>query len=144
MTFGLRFGLPETIHGGPSMENATSLQDPAESITDPRQRAKVMQPLDEILLPGLCGVVSGCESFVDIALQGQERQEFLRKPTPFANGIPSHDTLSAVFRALGPREFSVAFSTWAAGLAGRVEGATVAIDGRTARGSATDGETPCT
>jgi len=91
------------------MENATSLQDPAESITDPRQRAKVIQPLDEILLPGLCGVVSGCEGFVDIALHGQERLEFLRRPAPFANGIPSHDTLSAVFRALDPRESGVAF-----------------------------------
>jgi len=91
------------------MENATSLQDPAESITDPRQRAKVMQPLDEIPIPGLCGVVSGCEGFVDIALHGEERPEFLREPAPFANGIPSHDTLSAVFRALDPRESGMAF-----------------------------------
>jgi len=91
------------------MEVATSLQDLAESITDPRQQAKVMQPLDELLLPGLCGVVSGCDSFVDIALQGEERLEFLRRPAPFENGILSHDTLSAVFRALDPRESGVAF-----------------------------------
>jgi len=77
------------------MENATSLQDLAESITDPRQQAKVMQPLDEILLPGLCGVVSGCEGLVDIALQGEEKLEFLRESAPIENGIPSHDTLSA-------------------------------------------------
>jgi len=119
------------------MENTTSLQDHAESITDPRQQAKVMQPLDEILLPVLCGVVSGCEGFVDIALYGRERPEFLRRPAPFRSGIPSHDTHIAVFRALDPRESGVAFSRWAAGLAGRVEGATVTIDGRTARGSAT-------
>jgi len=124
------------------MENTTSFQDLAESITDPRQQAKVMYPLDELLLLSLCGVVSGCESFVDIALYGEEKLEFLREPAPFANGIPSHDTLSTVFRALDPQEFSVAFSRWAAGLAGRVEGAIVAIDGKTARGSATGGETP--
>jgi len=124
------------------MEIAASLQDLAESITDPRQQAKVMQPLDEILLPVLCGVVSGCEGFVDIALQGRGKPEFLRRPAPFENGIPSHDTLSAVFRALDPRESGVAFSRWAAGPDGRVEGAVVAIDGRTARGSATGGEPP--
>jgi len=90
-----------------------------------------MQPLDNILPPGLCGVVSGCEGFVDIALHGEEKLEFLRRPAPFENGIPSHDMLSAVFRALDPRESGVAFSRWAAGLAGRVEGAIIAIDGRT-------------
>jgi len=61
------------------MEIATFFQDLAESITDPRQQAKVMQPLYEILIPVLCGVVSGCEGFVDIALQGREELEFLRR-----------------------------------------------------------------
>jgi len=126
----------------PSMENTTSFQYLTESVTDPRQQAKVMYPLDEILLLCLCGTVSSCETFVDIALYGEEKLEFLRRLAPFRNGIPSHDTLSAVFRALDPQEFSVAFSRWAAGLAGRIEGATVAIDGKTARGSATGGETP--
>jgi len=67
------------------------------------------------------------------------KAEFLRRLAPFENGIPSHDTLSAVFRALDPRESGVAFSRWAAGPAGRAEGA---IDGRTARGSATGDDTP--
>jgi len=91
------------------MENATSFQDLAESITDPRLQAKAMQRLDEILLPVLCGVVAGCEGFVDIALEGRERPEFLRRLAPFENGIPSHDALSAVFRALDPRESK---ATW--------------------------------
>jgi len=104
-----------------------------------------MQPLDEILLPVLRGVLAGCEGFVDIAIHGRERPEFLRRLAPFENGIPFHDTLSTVFRALDHRESGVAFSRRAGGLAGRVEDAIIAIDGRTSRGSSTGGETrPCT
>jgi len=101
-----------------------------------------MQPLAEILLPVLCGILAGCEGFVDIALYAREKLKFLRRLAPFTNEIPSHDTLSAVFRALDSRGFSVAFSRWAAGSPGRVEGATIAIDGRTSLGSSAGGETP--
>jgi len=70
---------------GASIEIATSLQDLAESITEPRQRAKVMQPLDDILIPILCGVVSGYEGFVDIALQGQDLARRTRKKASWNN-----------------------------------------------------------
>ncbi|MGU9956227.1 MAG: transposase family protein [Arenicellales bacterium WSBS_2016_MAG_OTU3] len=52
--------------------------------------------------PRLCGVVSGCESFVDVALYGEEKLRFLRRLPLFEHGIPSHDTLSTMFRALDP------------------------------------------
>ena len=124
------------------MENTVLFQYFVSSISDPRQETKVLYPLDEILLLSLCGVVSGCESFVDVALYGEEKLDFLRKLAPFEHGIPSHDTLSTVFRALDPEEFNTAFAAWASGLAGRVGGTVVAIDGKTARGSKAGGETP--
>ncbi|MGD9665734.1 MAG: ISAs1 family transposase [Novosphingobium sp.] len=124
------------------METAVSFQYFASSIADPRQQAKVLYPLDEILLLSLCGIVAGCESFVDIVVYGEEKLEFLRKLAPFEHGIPSHDTLSAVFRALDPGAFSAAFAGWASSLTGRLDGAVVAIDGKTARGSKAGGETP--
>ncbi|MFV0386135.1 transposase family protein, partial [Paracoccus sp. (in: a-proteobacteria)] len=78
------------------MENAVSFQSSISQITDPRQQAKVVHRLDEILLLCLCAVISGSESFVDIAEYGEEKLDFLRTLAPFAHGIPSHDTLSAV------------------------------------------------
>ncbi len=102
----------------------------------------MLYPLDEILLLNLCGVVSGCGSFVDVALYGEEKLGFLRKLATFEHGIPSRDTLSTVFRAIDPEEFNAAFAAWASGLAGRVGGTLVAIDGKTARGSGAGGETP--
>ena len=38
-----------------------------EELDDPRQCAKVLYPLDEILLLSLCGSIAGCEDFTDIA-----------------------------------------------------------------------------
>ncbi len=38
-----------------------------EALVDPRQRAKVLYPLDEVLLLVLLGVIAGCESWVEIA-----------------------------------------------------------------------------
>ncbi len=83
-------------------------------LEDPRQRSKVVYPLHEILLPFPVGVISGCESFTDIAEYGRRKLEFLRRLSGFANGTPYHDTLSAVFRAPGPEAFGEAFARWAA------------------------------
>lgn len=98
--------------------------------------------LDEILLLCLCAVISGSESFVDIAEYGEEKLDFLRTLAPFAHGISSHDTLSAVFRVLDPDEFGRAFATWVAGLSGQLDDTIVAIYGKTVRGSKAGGTSP--
>ena len=111
-------------------------------IPDPRQQSKVAYPLDEILLLCLVAVIAGCDSFVEIAEYGVEKLEFLRNLADFESGIPSHDTLSAVFRQLDPLAFSGAFSNWALSLGTRFEGRIVAIDGKTSRGSKAGGTEP--
>ncbi len=124
------------------MPNTTLFQSVIKDLPDPRQAGKVVFPLDEILLLSLCGAVSGCDSFVEIAEYGEEKLPFLRELAPFEAGIPSHDTLCAVFRQLDPVAFSKAFSDWARGLGGRISGCIVAIDGKTVRGSKAAGGNP--
>ena len=124
------------------MEKAASFQSLISTLEDPRQQTKVLYPLDEILLLCLCGVVSGCESFVDIVEYGAEKLKFLRQLSDFEHGVPSHDTLSTVFRALDPEPFNAAFALWAADLSGRIDGMVVAVDGKTVRGSKAGGTTP--
>jgi len=106
------------------MENTRSLRQPAGSITDPEQQAKVMQLLDELLLPVPVGVPASCEGLVDIAIHVRERPnscaDWHGSRTDFA---PRNH--SAVFRALDSREFGMMFP---GGLAGRVEGTTVPLD----------------
>ncbi len=124
------------------MKNTASFQTLVSTLEDPRQQVKILYPLDEILLLCLCGVVSGCESFVDIVEYGAEKLKFLRRLADFKHGIPSHDTLSAVFRALDPEPFNAVFAQWAAELSGRLDGMVVAVDGKTVRGSKAGGTTP--
>ena len=50
-----------------------------EALDDPRQQAKVLYPLPEILLLCLCAVLGGADSWVEVALHGQQKLEFLRR-----------------------------------------------------------------
>ena len=124
------------------MEKTTSFQSLVSSLEDPRQQSKVVYPLDEILLLCLCGSISGCESFVDIAEYGEEKLKFLRCLSDFTHGIPSHDTLCAVFRMLDPEPFNTVFAQWAAELGGYIGERIVAVDGKTSRGSKAGGTPP--
>ena len=116
-----------------------SFQSFIKDIPDPRQQAKVAYPLDEIMVLSLAAVIAGCDNFVEIAEYGVEKLPFLQTLAVFKSGIPSHDTLSAVFRQLDPEAFSSAFSKWVLSLNSRFEGAVVALDGKTSRGSKAGG-----
>jgi len=104
------------------------------ALRDPRQAAKVLYPLPELLLLLLCGTVAGADDFVELVLWGKEHLAFLRRFLPFARGIPSHDTLCEVIAALDPDLFKTCFGNWVEHL--RVAGPeTIAIDGKTSRRS---------
>ena len=75
-----------------------------EALDDPRQQAKVLYPLPEILLLCLCAVLGGADSWVDVALYGQHKLGFLRRLLPFAHGVPSHDQLGNVFARLDAQQ----------------------------------------
>ena len=103
-------------------------------MSDPRQRGKIMYPLDEILLLTLLAVLAGADSFVDIARFGDKKLGLLRRFRPFADGTPSHDHLGDIFAALDADQFQRCFVAWVAALTGVPEGV-VAIDGKTGRRS---------
>jgi predicted transposase YbfD/YdcC len=103
-------------------------------LPDPRQSTKILYPLDEMLLLCLCGVIAGAESFSGIVDYGEEKLGFLRTLKPFEHGIPAHDTMNDLFRALDPQAFEACFTAWVRDLSGNVPGI-VAIDGKTLRGS---------
>ena len=103
-------------------------------LDDPRQAAKVLYPLPEILLIVLCGTLAGAEDFVELALWGRQNLPFLRTLAPFARGMPSHDTLTEVIAAVDPEAFRTCFSAWVASLREPMPEA-IAIDGKTSRRS---------
>lgn len=109
-----------------------SLLDHFSALDDPRQAAKVLYPLPEIVLLLLCATLAGADDFVEMQLWGTQNLAFLRRFLPYAHGVPSHDTLGEVIRAVDPALFKACFTSWVAGLR---EGAPdiIAIDGKTSR-----------
>lgn len=103
-------------------------------LEDPRQQAKVIYPLDEILLLSLLAVVAGAETFTAIAQFGKDKLDLLRRFRPFANGTPDHDRLGEVFAALDAEQFQKCFVAWVAALTG-IPAEVIAIDGKTSRRS---------
>src|SRR5258708_9783068 len=81
-------------------------------LKDPRQHAKVLYPLVEILLLALSATVAGADAFVETTIWGAENQALLRRLFPYENGIPSHDTLRDVFAASDPGSFTGCFLAW--------------------------------
>jgi predicted transposase YbfD/YdcC len=119
--------------GGPS------LIEQFAALSDPRQAAKVLYPLPEILLLLLCATLAGADDFVETEVWGERNLVFLRRFLPFAHGIPSHDTLGAVVAMLDPELFRQCFTAWVAGLRTQAPDLAgpevIAIDGKTARRS---------
>src|SRR5437763_2410002 len=112
----------------------TSLLGRFAALEDPRQRAKVLYPLPEILLLLLCATLAGADDLAEIELWGEEHLPFLRRFLRYRLGVPSHDTLGAVLAALDPGLFKSCFTSWVEGLR-EAEPDLVAIDGKTSRRS---------
>ena len=105
-----------------------------KDLPDPRQRGKVVYPLDEVLLLCLLAVLAGAETFVDIARFGDKKLELLRRFRPFRDGTPSHDHLGDIFATLEAEQFQRCFVSWVAALTG-APAEVIAIDGKTSRRS---------
>jgi predicted transposase YbfD/YdcC len=102
------------------------------ALEDPRQAAKVLYPLPEILLLLLSATLAGADDCVEIELWGNEQLAFLRRFLPYKHGIPSHDTLTGVLAALDPGLFKACFASWVESLR-ETEPGLIAIDGKTSR-----------
>ena len=78
-------------------------------LEDPRIDRKKLYPLSEILLVVLCGSICGAQSWRDFVLFGESKVDYLRRFSPFDNGIPCKNTFARVFASLDPEEFKKCF-----------------------------------
>jgi hypothetical protein len=100
-------------------------------LRDPRIERNREHLLEEILLIAIGAVLSGAESWNDIAEYGEDKREWLKTFLTLPSGIPSHDTFNRVFAALDPEEMERGFVAWVSSIAKLTAGEVVAIDGKT-------------
>jgi predicted transposase YbfD/YdcC len=111
-------------------------------LPDPRRETRnKLHPLQDILMIGLCAVLSGVEDWVGMEAFAEEKETWLPGFLDLPNGIPSHDTLSDVLGRIDPVAFRAAFTAWTTAALPGLAGEQVCVDGKTVRGSR-DGENP--
>ena len=104
-----------------------------ETIVDPRRQcANLKHPLVDLIIVGFCGVLGGCEDFVEIAAWAQGNEEFFRSFLALPHGIPSHDTFTRVFALLKPTTLQEVLLPWLLERRG-LPGDWIQVDGKTLR-----------
>jgi DDE_Tnp_1-associated len=105
-----------------------------EGLEDPRTGNAGLHDFHELLMIALCTVLCGGQGAVDMALFARAKEPFLRGFLKLANGVPSQDTFSRLFRQLDPVQFRAAFQRFMTNFSRTLEGV-VAIDGKVLRHS---------
>ena len=107
-----------------------------KNIPDPRMEGKVKHNLGSILFVGLCGVLSGCESWSDIEDYCETKFVWLASYVNLTNGVPSEWTFRRVFTLLDPVYMEKLLSDHAASVVeSRGKSDQIAFDGKALRGS---------
>lgn len=106
-----------------------------EVLSDPRVQRCTNHRLGDLLFITLCAFICDADSWVDVERFAQTKERWLRKYVPLTNGIPSHDTLGRVFAMLDGEDFQKCLMAFASELITSLKGKTVAVDGKSVRGS---------
>lgn len=110
-------------------------------IDDPRKPSNgTLHDFREILVISIAAMLSDSDTVEDIAYWARKKEAWLRRFLVLKNGVPSEETFLRIFRVIDPKQFETVFRRWVGGVVGALSG-TIAVDGKTVRGSGTGGET---
>lgn len=110
-------------------------------VDDPRQPSNgTRHDFLELLVMTISAVLSDCDTIEDVAAWSRAHTAWLRQFLVLKNGVPSEDTFLRVFRLLDPKQFERCFRQWVSRLIPNLS-RTIAVDGKTVRGSGSGGET---
>ena len=119
-----------------------ALMDMLNEVEDPRRASNgTLHNFQEILVIAICAVLSDADNVEDFAEWGRTKEAWLRNFLVLKNGIPSEKTFFRVFSALNPAQFETVFRRWVGGILPAVS-RTIAVDGKTLRGSAKGDDQP--
>jgi predicted transposase YbfD/YdcC len=110
-----------------------ALAERLQTIPDPRRQGENLKhPLVDIIILGLCGVLAGCEDFVEMAEWAKVHKEVFRSFLELPHGIPAHDTFNRVFAMLKPTTLEEVLLPWLLERRG-LPGEWIHLDGKTLR-----------
>lgn len=112
-----------------------SLIEHFSTMNDPRIERSRRHKLIDIVIIGVIGTLCGADSWEDVEMIAEEKQDWLRKFLELPNGIPSHDTIARVFMRISATEFERCFREWMKDAVELTDGEIVAIDGKRLRRS---------
>jgi predicted transposase YbfD/YdcC len=110
-----------------------ALVEKLQTIADPRrQNANLKHPLVDIIIVGFCGVLGGCDDFVEITEWAKVHEVFFRSFLELPHGIPAPDTFNRVFALLKPTTLQEVLLPWLLERRG-LPGDWIHLDGKTLR-----------
>jgi predicted transposase YbfD/YdcC len=110
-----------------------ALVERLQTIADPRRQSENLKhPLVDIIILGFCGVLAGCEDFVEIAAWAKVHEEVFGTFLELPHGIPSHDTFNRVFAMLPATTLQDVLLPWLLERRG-LPGEWIHVDGKTLR-----------
>jgi predicted transposase YbfD/YdcC len=107
---------------------------------DYRDSSKIVYGLSEILFLVFCALLSGSETYEEIIDFGHLKLKWLRKFSPYSNGIPSHDTVGRILSFLSTKQLEKALTAYSTYGIELPDGSIINIDGKWLGGSATKKE----
>lgn len=124
------------------MEEPLSLAQALAAVPDPRSRKGRIHPLTAVLSLTVVATLAGCKGLGAIAQYGRDHGKALAFALGFTRArTPNKSCLSKLFRRLDVAALEEALSRWVPGRVRHAKWDAIAIDGKTARGSA-DGDVP--
>src|SRR5262245_28818506 len=113
-----------------------ALVERLETIPDPRRQGENLKHrLVDIIILGFCGVLAGCDDFVEMAEWAKVNEAFFRSFLELPHGIPAHDTFTRVFAMLKPATLQEVLLPWLLERRG-LPGEWIHLDGKTLRHTA--------
>jgi hypothetical protein len=105
---------------------ANTVMHPSANIStafNPR-RHNTRHRLYDILLIALCAIISGADSWTQVAEFGHSKIAWFKEFLELPNGIPSHDTFGRLFARIDPKGFQSFFAQWVKDMAQSLSGKT--------------------
>jgi predicted transposase YbfD/YdcC len=110
-----------------------ALVERLEMVVDPRRQGENLKHrLVDIIILGFCGVLAGCDDFVEISEWAKVHEAVFRAFLELPHGIPAHDTFNRVFGMLKSPTLQEVLLPWLLERRG-LPGAWIHLDGKTLR-----------